>query len=417
MLLKVNKLYQFLFSFLLICQLYIESYRIIILSQIAILIGILYLEKSIDSRLVSLILPLLLFLIIPVFPLFFNIPELQFILKDFFLLVKPLVGLVIGYLIFRRINDLSIFVKTIVVVGCISAMIHLVILIFNGSLLTGNVSQIRQFSKDNFLELFAIFFLSFHQKFFNAHVFKNKSLSRILFIILLVSCLLYLSRTMIIIALILALAVLGYLKISTKTIKVITVLIVVFVGLFIYLFNTKIDRDEKGLMGFLYKVKMAPGEIFTSRIDRSNHAELWDHWRAYEANRAYELMVENPSSFVIGNGYGSLVNLKFKAPLTKDDIGIQYISEIHNGYVFILYKLGFIGLIIFFIFLYNLYISFYKKYNFVNVFMGAISVCYFFTALTITGIFNKRDVMIFILGGLLFFASKFKNFQSNESDS
>ena len=30
----------------------------------------------------------------------------------------------------------------------------------------------------------------------------------------------------------------------------------------------------------------------------------------------------------------------------------------------------------------------------------------FFTTLTITGIFNKRDIIIFLLGALLFFSSK-----------
>ena len=121
--------------------------------------------------------------------------------------------------------------------------------------------------------------------------------------------------------------------------------------LYVYLFNTKIDRNEKGLMGFLYKVKMAHAELFDSKIDINNHKELWDHWRAYEANRALELMKNNPSSFIIGNGYGSLVNLRFKAPLASDNKGLQYISETHNGYIFILYKLGIIGLSLILIFL------------------------------------------------------------------
>ena len=54
-------------------------------------------------------------------------------------------------------------------------------------------------------------------------------------------------------------------------------------------------------------------------------------------------MKENPSSYIIGTGYGSLVNLKFKAPLGNEDM--KYISRLHNGYVFVFYKTGIFGLV------------------------------------------------------------------------
>lgn len=414
MIIKINKLYHLLFAFVLLCQLYVESYRIIIFSQILVLLFILFMDKRISVRLIKIILPLVLLFIIPFFSTFFTSHKLNFILKDLFLLIKPLIGIMIGYQMFKRINNLSDFVKTIVIVGLISAIIHFIVVIGTGGLLTGNVSQIREYGKDNFLELFALFFLAFYAKFFKESLFKNKVYTRIIFLILFFSCLLYLSRTMLILAIILLLGIYGYLRITTKTLKVISVLIAAFVLLFIYLFNTKIDRNETGLMGFLFKIKMAPSEIFVSNINREDHRELWDHWRGYEANRAFELMKENPSSFIIGNGYGSLINLKFKAPLTSDNNGLQYISEIHNGYVFIFYKIGIIGLIIFFFFITNLYIKVYNGYNFANVFIGSIAVCYFFTTLTITGIYNKRDIIIIILGGLLFFSRKSTNYRNNE---
>ena len=37
------------------------------------------------------------------------------------------------------------------------------------------------------------------------------------------------------------------------------------------------------------------------------------------------------------------------------------------------------------------------------VFISGIGLVYVFTTLTITGIYNGRDVIIFILGGLLYF--------------
>ena len=69
--------------------------------------------------------------------------------------------------------------------------------------------------------------------------------------------------------------------------------------------------------------------MFKTNVDRENHKDLWDHWRGYEAKRAFALMEQYPSSFIIGTGQGSLVNLKFEAPLTGDkNKGLKYISEL-----------------------------------------------------------------------------------------
>jgi O-antigen ligase len=175
------------------------------------------------------------------------------------------------------------------------------------------------------------------------------------------------------------------------------------------LFSVKIDRDKPGLEAFMFKVKIAPAELFKTKIDRENHKDLWDHWRGYEVKRAYALMKDNPSSFVFGTGYGSLVNLKFYAPLTGEKNGIKYISELHNGYMYLFYKTGIIGILILLFFLLMLYRMLYlrdENRNFVPVFISAIGLLYLFTTLTITGIYNGRDVIIFILGALLYFQQK-----------
>ena len=70
-------------------------------------------------------------------------------------------------------------------------------------------------------------------------------------------------------------------------------------------------------------------------------------------------MNENPKSYFFGNGYGSLVNLKFKAPLSKE--GMRYISVLHNGYMFVFYKTGIIGLLLYLFFLVQLYLRNYHR--------------------------------------------------------
>jgi O-antigen ligase len=216
----------------------------------------------------------------------------------------------------------------------------------------------------------------------------------------------YLSRTMLIVGIILYLSIKGYTLIRYRSIKIIAIIISIVLLFYVYLFSVKIDRNAKGFEGFLYKMKIAPSEIFLSKIDRENHKDLWDHWRGYEANRAFALMKQSPSSYLVGTGFGSLIDLKFNSPLGDQKKGLRYISEIHNGYVFVLYKTGIIGLLLLLIFLINLYLKGYHRKNFIFIMISSISVTYFFTTLTITGIFNKRDIIILLLGAFLYYGTK-----------
>ena len=252
------------------------------------------------------------------------------------------------------------------------------------------------------------FFLIFYKKFRKERLFKSQFKHYVFVVLLLISNVLYFSRTMIVSAIILLITIYGYTIITKKGIKIMGI-VLLFVALFYgYLFSIKISRNQPGLESFLYKIKNAPSEIFKTKIDRENHKDLWDHWRGYEAKRAFALMQEDPKSFIIGTGYGSLVNLKFFAPLTENnkDKGIKYISELHNGYVYILYKIGIFGLFLYLCFLVNLYKKIYFKRNFQTYFISAIGLVFMFTTLTITGVYNSRDIIVFILGALLFFDKK-----------
>jgi O-antigen ligase len=212
---------------------------------------------------------------------------------------------------------------------------------------------------------------------------------------------------MIIVAAIILLSVHGVTYITKTTLKIIGAFTLAILVLYIYLFSVKIERRNSGLDAFLFKIKNAPAELFTTRIDRENHKDLWDHWRGYEAKRAFALMKEHPSSYLVGTGQGSLVNLKFEAPLTGEkDNGLKFISELHNGYVYIFYKTGIIGLLILLYFLISFYKKIYQRENenqFATILVSSIGILFLFTTLTITGIYNAKDVIIFILGALLYY--------------
>ena len=399
---STTKFYTSIFVIVISLQLYLPSFRTNVFIQIAALGLFFFFEKmTISKGLLKIILPVLLLFFLG----FLGIQTQKYflidIVKDIFHFVKPLLGIMIGYHFYKKINNFKQFIKTIVLIGFVSAIIHFCILLFFSK--AGTVSDLREFARDNFLELFALFFLGYYKKFQKENLFFSKTNHTIILYSLLASNILYFSRTMIIAAIILWISIQGYTKITKTTIKILGMLLVLVLCFYAYLFSIKIERDKSGISSFFYKIKIAPSEILNTKIDRNNHKDLWDHWRGYEAKRAFALMEDNPSSFVYGCGYGSLVNLKFWAPLSNDRKGMKYISELHNGYAFVLYKTGILGILIYLAFLYLLYKKIYDYQDFDTIFISAIGLVFLFTTLTITGIYNTKDVIVFILGAILFF--------------
>ncbi len=401
---KKHFFYKTLIIIILLLQIYIPSFKFNIFFQIFALLFCFAIEKFFFSiSFVKLLNPLLIIFLLGFTGFFVYKNQLGYALKDVFHFIKPIQGLVIGYFIFKIINNRNEFVKIIIITGFISAIIHIVILFVFVDLSLGSVSAVREYTRDNFLELFALFFLIYFRYFIKEEIiFKSKKTYRIVFIIILFSSILYFSRTMIVGALIIFMTLKGYTKITQKSLKIISLVILSIITLYIYLYSVKIDRGKPGFEAFLYKIKIAPEEIFKTKIDRENHKDLWDHWRGYEAKRAFALIEKKPLSMIIGTGHGSLVNLKFKAPLSSDKKGLKFISELHNGYAYILYKTGILGLFIYLFFLIKIYLYANNEKKFETLFISAIGVFYLFSTFTITGIYNGSDTIIFVLGGLFF---------------
>ena len=336
---STSKFYTYLLLLVIFLQLYLPSFKLNVIIQLIVLVFIALTNNFIlTKKFIKEIIPLVILFFIGFLGLFLFQNKLYNTFKDLSHFIKPLSGIFVGYLLARKINDFSVFIRGIVFLGVFSACIHFVTILFFSGLDT--VSQIREFGKDNFLELFALFFLIYYEKFQHKKLFFNKLNHNIVVVVLVLSCLLYLSRTMMVVALVLLFSIYNYTKITKKTIQLFVTLCIAVVLFYSYLFSVKIDRNGTGIEPFLYKVKIAPEEIFTAKIDRENHKDLWDHWRGYEAKRAFALMEKNPSSYVFGTGYGSLVNLKFYAPLSGDKKGMKYISDLHHGYIYIFYKTG-----------------------------------------------------------------------------
>lgn len=400
---RPEKIYQPLFIILVLLQLYLPSFKAnVCLQLVALAFCVLIGNVSFSKKFLWHSLPLVLLLAVGFISTLVFEYKMYDILKDVFHFIKPLTGLFLGYIIFKKMDSFHLFIKSIIIAALISVALHTFILVFLVKSWS-NIESIREFTRDNFLELFALILLIFYRKFEPKSLF-SKAYTLLFIILLFASCVLYFSRTMIIVAGILIISMYGLTRITAAAVRVAGVFVVLIILLYAYLDNANIQRGKPGLEGFLYKLKMAPEEIFTGQVDRENLAELWDHWRGYEAARALALMKQQPSSFIIGTGHGSLINLKFYAPLTGEPKGVRYISELHNGYMYVFYKTGIIGILLYLFLLARWYGYVYKPANLKTIMVSAIGVIYFISTLTITGVYNGRDIIIFILGGSLYFA-------------
>lgn len=340
--------------------------------------------------------------------------------KDVLYFSKPILGILLGYFLVKKINDKNFFLKALIYVSLLFAIYHILSVFITTDFSTDSINTIRNKNGlANPLELLALIILISSYRYGYLEVINKRK--KLLIFTLVLSLILYFSRTMFVSFIIMLLAVNGYTKLTTKGFKY-GISLMVLIGLFyFYLFSIDLKRNQPGIESFLYKIKIAPSEIFspTKSIDIKNHKNLWDHWRAYEINLAYMQMKENPISFLNGYGFGSLVDLKFVAPLNEQ--GMRFIPLLHNGYVNVLFKTGFLGLFFYISFLLSLYLQSYKNKNYkdekiIRNIVSAIGLYYIFSSLIITGIYNLEEKYSLFLGGFLFLLSKMKTNQISENN-
>jgi O-antigen ligase len=100
---------------------------------------------------------------------------------------------------------------------------------------------------------------------------------------------------------------------------------------------------------------------------------------------------------------------------------MRFIPILHNGYFFVLFKTGFIGLFLYLTFLLSLYFQSYKNKisideQIVRNFISAIGLFFIFSSLIVTGIYNLEENYTFLLGGFLYLLSNIKTNKLSKSN-
>ena len=271
--------------------------------------------------------------------------QLYFIIRDITYISKPIIGLLIGYQLCKKIstNTLALVVKT----GFYIAVYHLSILLYSVLFFrVTNINDIRYFAGFfSDFEVYSLILLLFHKK-FDLRYSRKKLL--IYITIIGFSAFMYLARTNFIQFFILVIAMKGFLKINTKSITILISLVLVCIIGYATILYINPKRNGEGLEAFLYKIKVAPTEPFKTKIKRDNWKDFNDNYRSYENIMTVRQVTRDgikPTLF--GQGLGSKIDLKQKIWL--GDMELRFISILHNGFMTVLLKSGLLGVLFFII--------------------------------------------------------------------
>ncbi len=339
---------------------------------------------------------IIIFLIAIVVGIFFE-HNFYFVIRDITYLLKPISGLLLGYQLFNK-NIKNPF-QFLVNAGVSIAIYHLILVAY-GIIIKGatNVGDIRHYGGYfNDFEVYTLIILIFSKQ-LNLEFSKKKH--NIFLIILTVSSFFYLARTNFIQFVILIMALKGLLVLNKKAIIVlISVFAVTILGYStIYYYNPV--RNGKGLDEFLYKIKMAPGEAFSTKINRDDWKKFNDNYRSYENVRTIQQLSHN-QSLLFGEGIGSQVDLRQKVYL--GDMQLRYISILHNGFMIVILKSGFFGLSIYLLSI----IYFFKRNKYSNNTLQNINYIFVGTGVFLIvsnwvflGFYNLIDTKSLLIGFL-----------------
>ncbi len=372
-------------------------------------------EVKLKHRFIEIVFLLLSIFFIALFSTFFESHQIYAIGRDAWYLLKPVLVIYAAYFVTSKLDDKEFFFRAVIYIGIIAAIFHLIRVVpeFLGE--SKKISEIRGVSgKGNIVEIFSLAFLYLNKE--NKFI-KTKNIKLAIYAILISSIISYFSRTMALMFFMALFSMKGYLMLTKTSLKYISLLIIGIFAFFAYLQTLDLDANSPGLKGFLYKIRIAPSELTKTEIDVTDHRDLWDHFRAYESSKAIEESKEKGlRAIILGNGLGSLVDLDFEARLAGKEV--RFIPIIHNGYVFVFFKAGLIGLFVYLLFLITLYLKVYnhkisRNYIITSRFLSTIGVYYVFTSLVITGVYNPSDPMAVFLGGALFLESYYKKLELN----
>ncbi len=298
------------------------------------------LKRSYSVRFLSYTLCFIAIFLMAVLATDFEKSATYFIIRDVTYMLKPALGLFLGYQICRFLYKNT--VETIIYSALGVSLIHIAILIttflryhsISVALLREHAGYFSDF------EVYGLIFLIFHKQF---EVALTPKRFRFLLIAIGFSAFMYLSRTNFIQFGVLYLGMKGYYVLNKRAIAAIggAALLTVLLYSAVLVYNPK--RQGSGFEEFLYKIKVAPTESFKTKVDASDYKDFNTNYRSVET--IYTLrQIDGTKNVVFGSGLGSQIDLKQEVYL--GDMKLRFISVLHNGFMTTYLKSGLVGVTI-----------------------------------------------------------------------
>ena len=398
--------YQFLFALCIIIP-YINIYEItffIWLTTVVITI-----KKTYSKTFFNYTFPFFVIIFIAFIAGVFKGYKVFLMIRDFTYLVKPILGMMVGYQLCRSTNINPI--KTIINTGLLIALVHLSIIFYSVSI--HHVTQIHDlryyggYFSD--YEVYALIFLIFHEK-FQFQISKKKFYT--IAILLGLSVFLYFSRTNYIQFGILYLGLKGFYKINRKTITILGSILLISAISYTFIYNMNLKRNGRGLESLLYKIKNAPIEPFKTRVDKNDWQDFNDNYRSYEnIITVKQVSREGILAILFGKGMGATVDIGRRI-LTNDGTYIRQAPILHNAYFTVFLKSGIVG--VFFCF-YSIYFLFKHKktenklIKSIDEILIATGVFLVLANWVLLGLYLKLDNKAIVIGLLLAFRELLNN--------
>jgi hypothetical protein len=300
------------------------------------------LQKSYAKVLYGYVACFLLILLVAFFSTDYEHGNLFFMVRDVTYLLKPAIGLVLGYQLCRH-NYKDAF-KTLAYIGLGVSIIHLMaILITFVRFFHISVELIRHYcGYFSDFEVYALVIVLFHKEF--GINFPKKRFYLMASTIGL-SAFLYLARTNFIQFIVLFMAMKGFLVLNRRAIMAIVTVVVVTLIAYTAILYVNPRRNGEGFESFLYKVKMAPMEPFQSKVNTKDYKKWNDNYRSVERILTVQQMeAKGTATVIFGKGLGSQVDLRQKTHFL--DSSMRYISVLHNSFMTVFLKSGILGMIL-----------------------------------------------------------------------
>ena len=393
---------------------------------VAVLVTAVTFRKKLSSLAALFIMFLLALVIIGSITVFNPENDYYFFTKDLIYFLRPIFVLLAGYFIAMRLNNKREFFNIIVLMGFYFAVMHLLKMVMNFNIIPLDTNRIRTyFGRYNHVESIALIII-ICMKELPMKRSRFKFFYQVMVACLVLSFLLYFSRTMIMVVFAMSLAYYGYFRLNQRGAVALSILLVLGSAFALFLSTYQPTSEAGQGMDFLGKIKNSFSESFTLgdvNINNKDRRELWKHWRAYEASVVYKEVAEN-GQYLTGEGFGSTIDIGFEAKL--DGEMTQHLSLTHNGYAYLYMKTGLIGLIIYFMMVLYLYSFAYSpkkkdpKINIGNNFLVACTFYILISSFVVTGIFKPYDMATLLIGGA-FALKQVNNFEDrnirNEGDT